>query len=133
VSAPETLASYRFLLRARVLGNLEWVCPCCGRMEVSKMIPSTYAVQCRHNACQRVWGVGHTLHELPRGRRQLPEDYLMPAGLEALPEGDAGRWWKSGLLMHCLHTASGSLAVPDVDEARVLADPRVVAEAKRRS
>lgn len=131
-----TAPRFRFLFRARVIGNLEWICPSCGHFNRSHLRPLLYTVQCSGVACRRAYGLGHSLHELPMARRSVPDDYTIPRGLaEAMPEGDAGKWWRSGKLMHCLHTATGELAVPDaasgVAGEAVLA-PRVPQMPKRR-
>jgi hypothetical protein len=106
--------AYRFLFRGRIIGNFEWICPACGHFNRSHMRPVTYTLACGGSGCGRSWGLGHALHELPMTRRAVPDDYTIPQGLaEAMPEGDVGRWWKSGRLMHCVHTETGELAVPE--------------------
>lgn len=117
---------YRFLFRGRVIGNFEWICVACGRLTRSRMRPDTYVLQCSYGQCRRVWGLGHVLHMLPATSHTPSDDYIIPSGIaEAFPEGDVGRWWKQGKLMHCVHTATGSLAIPETTSipAPVLTPP----------
>ncbi len=105
---------YRFLFRSRMIGIYEWICPVCGTLNRSSMRATTFSIQCRHLPCRRVWGLGYALHELPAARYRPPDDHLIPRDLvEAFPEGDVGRWWKSGKLANCVHTATGTLAMPE--------------------
>lgn len=112
----------RFVFRARILGIFEWTCPECGTYNRSRMRPKTFLVRCGGAAmrCEKLYGVGYVLHETRKGFRSTPPDYVMPARhVEALQEGDVGRWWRNGHMMHCVHTATGTLAVPDIEGGSV--------------
>jgi hypothetical protein len=94
------LAAIKYLLRCRVNGMFEWICPVCGTFTRSSLRPQSYVVQCSGENCRRKYGVGHTLYFLPGGARMPPPDYILPDGIkEAFPRGETDAW-QSGQTMH---------------------------------
>jgi hypothetical protein len=62
----------------------------------------TFKIRCTGKECRRWFGLGLVLHQLPRagnGGSIPPEDFLIPALADPMPEAELNAW-KRGEPMH---------------------------------
>jgi hypothetical protein len=94
----------RYHVRANFLGALNWVCPCCGHINRSRLMQRRFLVECVDCHAKYVPAIVLMLTP-PGGRRSIPPDYIIPdekgstALQEAMPLGDMQRW-KQGMCVH---------------------------------
>ena len=93
ISPLERLAAFRWRLRVRHTGTLEWICPSCGFFNRSRLNRTTWVVKCGEELCHLAFGVGAILYVLPGGRRDTPRDICIPTDrprgmVDAFPHGE---------------------------------------------
>ena len=84
-----------FQLRARFCGVLDFTCPWCAQICQVRVTRKTFKVQCTGKECRRTFGIGLVFHVLPRagnGGSIPPDDYLIPAPADPLPEAELNQW-----------------------------------------
>lgn len=75
-----------FKPRARLIGNVEWVCCFCGFINKSHLTPKAFRLQCKHRNCRRKFLFGLRFFEMPGGGKvRRPPDMIIP-DWEAMPE-----------------------------------------------
>ena len=62
-----------FQLRARFCGVLDWLCPCCGFINRSRISRTTWTVQCKAKPCRRTFTVGVLLKSMANLRGLMAE------------------------------------------------------------
>lgn len=128
-SPPLATRVQRFHVRANFAGNLRFVCPYGGYINVQRLFPAHWRVYCQGECCDggtSVFIPTINLAAVGKGPRLPPPDYVVPEDarygprtlIEAFPMGDLERW-KSG---RCVHTfTSGRGASEFVNEVRARA------------
>src|SRR5215813_14229764 len=91
-----------YQLRARMCGIIDFCCPWCAQVVRSRVTRKTFKIQCTGKECRRWFGLGLVFHVLPRagnGGSIPPDDYLIPATRDPLPEAELNQW-RRGEPMH---------------------------------
>lgn len=92
------LKPLRYAPRVQLLGTLHWLCPACGHIGRARLVVGSWRIKCDAHGCNRVFGLGYRLWQLPTGRASTtPPDAGFPiAELATLAPG--GRLHEAQLL-----------------------------------